>query len=70
MLCCREKLDVLLKLSGICIVTNLEGYDGEKITWKSSCGGYAYTILDGNNGVCRIDCLRLWLIILPIFTMP
>ena len=39
-----------------CIVTNLEGYDGEKITWKSSCGGYAYTILDGNNEYAAFDC--------------
>lgn len=39
-----------------CIVTNLEGYDGEKITWKSSCGGYAYTILDGNNKYAGFDC--------------
>jgi hypothetical protein len=41
---------------GICIVTNLEGYDGEKITWKSSCGGYSYTILDGNNEQIEFDC--------------
>ncbi len=41
---------------GSCIVTNLEGYDGEKITWKSSCGGYAYTILDGNNEQIEFDC--------------
>ena len=41
---------------GTCIVTNLEGYDGEKITWKSSCGGYAYTVLDGNNEQIEFDC--------------
>lgn len=41
---------------GSCIVTNLEGYDGEKITWKSSCGGYAYTTLDGNNEQIEFDC--------------
>ena len=41
---------------GTCIVTNLEGYDGEKITWKSSCGGYAYTVLDGNNEYAEFDC--------------
>ncbi len=41
---------------GTCIVTNLEGYNGEKVTWKSSCGGYAYTILDGNNEYAEFDC--------------
>ncbi len=41
---------------GTCIVTNLEGYDGEKITWKSSCGSYAYTVLDGNNEYAEFDC--------------
>lgn len=41
---------------GSCIVTNLEGYDGEKITWKSTCGGYAYTTLDGNNEYAEFDC--------------
>ena len=41
---------------GTCIVTNLEGYDGEKITWKSSCGGYVHTLLDGNNEQIEFDC--------------
>ena len=41
---------------GSCIVTNLEGYDGEKITWKSTCGGYAYSVLDGNNKQIEFDC--------------
>ncbi len=41
---------------GTCIVTNLEGYDREKITWKSSCGGYAYTLLDGNNEYAEFEC--------------
>ncbi|MEK6833687.1 MAG: hypothetical protein AABY32_06600 [Nanoarchaeota archaeon] len=44
---------------GTCIVTNLEGYDGEKITWKSSCGGYAYTTLDGNDEYAEFDCSNM-----------
>jgi hypothetical protein len=28
----------------------------KKITWKSSCGGYAYTIVDGNNEYAKFDC--------------
>jgi len=41
---------------GSCIVTNLEGYDGEKITWKSTCGGYAYTTLDSFHEQVEFDC--------------
>ena len=41
---------------GSCIVTNLEGYAGEKITWKSTCGGYAYTTLDGGSESIEFDC--------------
>lgn len=26
---------------------DLKGINGDKITWKSSCGGYAYTVMDG-----------------------
>ncbi|MBM3234213.1 hypothetical protein FJZ19_03895 [Candidatus Pacearchaeota archaeon] len=32
------------------------GYAGEQITWKSSCGGYAYTTIDGNNEYAKFDC--------------
>ncbi len=28
----------------------------EKVTWKSSCGGYAYTTLDGNDESISFDC--------------
>lgn len=56
--CYRSEYDWMYCSSyqGSCIVTNLEGYDGEKITWKSSCGGYAYTILDSNNEQIEFDC--------------
>lgn len=29
---------------------------GEKVTWKSSCGGYGYTIMDGQNEFAEFDC--------------
>jgi len=41
--------------TGIC-VSNVSGDKGDKITWKSSCGGYAYTVLDGNNNHAEFKC--------------
>ena len=38
-----------------CVIDVL-GYEGEKITWKSSCGGYDYTILDGENEYVDFNC--------------
>lgn len=37
-------------------VVDLKGYKGDKITWKSSCGGYAYTVMDGNNEYAEFIC--------------
>jgi len=37
-------------------VVDLSGYKGEQITWKSSCGGYAYTLMDGENEYAKFDC--------------
>ena len=37
-------------------VVDVKGKKGEKITWKSSCGGYAYTIIDGQNEHAIFDC--------------
>ncbi|MEK6859279.1 MAG: hypothetical protein AABX54_00540 [Nanoarchaeota archaeon] len=34
----------------------VQGYKGEKLTWKSSCGGYQYTIQDGNDEKIEFDC--------------
>lgn len=31
---------------------------GEKITWKSSCGGYQYTVQDGNEETITFDCTQ------------
>ncbi len=32
------------------------GTKGEKITWKSTCGGYAYTTIDSNNEHAEFKC--------------
>ena len=37
-------------------VTEIKGQRGEKITWKSSCGQYQYTIIDGNDEKIGFDC--------------
>ncbi len=34
----------------------VSGYRGEQMTWKSSCGGYAYTTIDGNNDYANFQC--------------
>jgi len=35
---------------------DIVGRVGDKITWKSSCGGYAYTRVDGNDEYIKFDC--------------
>ncbi|MEK6858163.1 MAG: hypothetical protein AABX39_06255, partial [Nanoarchaeota archaeon] len=40
---------------GACIVT-VSGEFGKKQTWKSTCGGYAYTTIDGNNEYAEFKC--------------
>ena len=37
-------------------VVDLKGTKGDKITWKSSCGGYAYTTMDGSNEYTEFNC--------------
>ena len=34
----------------------VQGNYGEKVTWKSSCGGYAYTTIDGVGEKAEFDC--------------
>ena len=34
----------------------VSGKKGEQITWKSSCGGYAYTTIDGDNDYAFFNC--------------
>ncbi|MBD3252649.1 hypothetical protein GF386_02880 [Candidatus Pacearchaeota archaeon] len=41
--------------SATCVV-DIKGYKGEKITWKSSCGGYAFTIIDGEDEYAEFEC--------------
>jgi hypothetical protein len=36
---------------------DVNGKKGEKLTWKSTCGGYAYTITDGDNEYVEFDCV-------------
>jgi hypothetical protein len=40
---------------GTCVV-DVSGTPGDTITWKSSCGGYAYTTMDGQNDYAKFDC--------------
>ena len=35
---------------------DVTGKKGEQVTWKSSCGGYAYTTMDGQNDVAEFKC--------------
>jgi hypothetical protein len=32
------------------------GKKGEKVTWKSSCGGYAHTKIDGKSEYAKFKC--------------
>lgn len=41
--------------AGSCI-TDLKGNKGDVLTWKSSCGGYAYTTMDGQNEYAKFSC--------------
>ncbi|HLC79018.1 MAG TPA: thioredoxin domain-containing protein [archaeon] len=34
------------------------GDSGKQIVWKSSCGGYAYTTMDGSNEYAKFDCSK------------
>ncbi|HLC62537.1 MAG TPA: hypothetical protein VJI52_05980 [Candidatus Nanoarchaeia archaeon] len=40
---------------GTCVV-DVSGDKGEKVTWKSSCGGYAYTVIDGQSEHATFYC--------------
>jgi|GEM_PF-5859788 len=39
-------------------VVSVSGFSGEELVWKSSCGGYAYTTLDGNPEYARFRCAK------------
>ena len=40
---------------GTCAV-DVKGKKGEQVTWKSTCGGYAYTTMDGQNDYAEFKC--------------
>lgn len=40
-------------------VVEVKAQEGEKLTWKSSCGGYAYTVVDGGNEYASFNCADL-----------
>ena len=42
--------------TGTCIA-DVKGEKGAKQIWKSSCGGYAYTIIDGDNDYAEFKCI-------------
>ncbi|MFH1134130.1 MAG: protein disulfide isomerase family protein [Nanoarchaeota archaeon] len=37
--------------------TDVSGPQGQKISWKSSCGNYGYTVIDGNPEEAAFQCL-------------
>ena len=41
--------------TGTC-VTDISGEKGKTFTWKSTCGGYAYTVIDGSNEYAEFNC--------------
>jgi len=41
--------------TGTCVV-DVSGEKGKMLTWKSTCGGYAYTVMDGNNEYAEFNC--------------
>src|SRR3989338_3999239 len=41
--------------TGTCIA-DVSGDKGKKLIWKSSCEGYGYTILDGDNEYAEFKC--------------
>ena len=42
---------------GTC-VTKVSGQKGEKVTWKSSCGGSATTVIDGQSDYAKFECTK------------
>ncbi|MCH7902687.1 hypothetical protein IIC68_02955, partial [archaeon] len=40
---------------GSCVIS-IEGYFGSELTWRSSCGGYAFTFIDGENEHAKFEC--------------
>ncbi|MDP2906390.1 MAG: hypothetical protein Q8O03_00470 [Nanoarchaeota archaeon] len=43
------------------------GAKGRQVTWKSSCGGYAYTVMDGNTETIEFNCEQQSTTTTPVF---
>ncbi len=43
--------------TGSC-TSSVSGESGTKLTWKSSCSGYAYTTIDGYNEIATFKCVE------------
>ena len=43
--------------TGTC-VADVSGEKGIKLAWKSSCGEYAYTVVDGDNDYAEFTCVK------------
>ncbi len=56
--CYTDEVNPRFSCSGteICIM-DVDGKNGEELTWNSSCGEYAYTVTDGDNEDAEFDCL-------------
>lgn len=37
-------------------VMDVKGYKNQQLTWKSTCGGYSYTAIDGVNDYAKFEC--------------
>jgi len=53
---CYSSANVGCKDTSACVV-DVKAAKGEQITWKSTCGGYAYTTMDGNNEYAEFKCV-------------
>jgi hypothetical protein len=42
--------------TSVSCTVDVSGNKGENITWKSSCGGYVTTIIDGENEYAKFNC--------------
>lgn len=50
--------------------SDIRGINGDKITWKSSCGGYAYTVMNGSNEYAVFNCANQVIVTPKASTTP
>lgn len=53
--------------TGSC-ATTVAWQKGKQVMWKSSCGGYASTVMDGNNEVIEFNCEQAAVTVTPVAT--